>query len=336
VKLAAFTRRFVTPLAGWYAGGVVLLAATNLVNLEIPQLAKAIVNFLTAGAGATDAAALDARQTALLIIGLGVLLILIRGLSRILIFWPGRQVETNTKSVLFHKILSLPESFFLRYGMGDLISRLANDVGQLRAFFAFGVLQILNVTFLLLFTIVRMATIHPELTALALLPLVLMFVVTKFTMPKMHQASRDNQKAVGNLTSRVTEAFVNVHVIQANGAEAAFAEKVARENDEVYHSNMRMVYVRTLIFPLMTCLAGLAQLTVLFYGGLEVTRGRLTVGDILAFNVYIGLLTFPLTAIGIILALYQRAKTALERIGEIDTACPEGPSPIASQQPKLK
>lgn len=316
MRFGAYIRRFVTPLYGWYAGGILLLAAVNLINLQIPQLAKHIINFLTEG-GTADGRD-GAHGTALAIIGLGFLLILIRSLSRILIFWPGRQLETTTKSVLFDKLMSVPEAFYLKHGMGDLISRLSNDVGQLRVFFAFGMLQILNVIFLLVFTIVKMASIHPTLTLFAILPLLLMVVVTKFSMPLMHEASRDNQKSVGSLTSRVTESFVNVHVIQANAAEAAFAARVKKENDEVFRTNMRMVYTRTLIFPLMTLLSGFSQLVVLFYGGLEVTRGHLTVGDILAFNVYIGLLTFPLAAIGIILAVYQRAKTSLDRIGDID------------------
>lgn len=325
MTFSTFIRRFVSPLWRWYASGFVVLAAVNLVSLQIPQLAKQIINKLTATGGFAEAGArADAKSTALAIVGLGVLMILIRSLSRVVIFWPGRQVETTTKSTFFAKMLALPETFFLRHGMGDLISRLSNDVGQLRAFFAFGLLQIMNVAFLLIFTLARMLSEHPTLTLLTLAPLTLMVVITKYTMPMMHKSSRDNQNAVGSLTNRVTEAFVNVHVIQANAAASTFGERVAKENDEVYRTNMRMVYIRTMIFPLMTCLAGLSQLIVLGYGGLEVTRGHLTVGDILAFNVYIGLLTFPLTAMGIILALYQRAKTALERLGEIDATPSEG------------
>lgn len=317
----SFTRRFVTPLWPWYGSGALVLAAVNLVNLEIPQLAKKVINGFTDG---VDPKSLTG--TALTIAALGVLLMLIRALSRILIFWPGRRLETTTKQHLFERAIRLPESFFLRHGMGDLISRLSNDLGQIRAFYAFGILQIANVIFLTVFTIAKMSSVHGTLTALALAPLALMLVITKISMPKMHFWSKKNQEAIGALTNRVTESFVNVHVIQANAASSAFAARAEIENARVYETNMKLVFVRTLIFPMMTCLAGLSQLAILAYGGHEVIAGRLTVGDILAFNVYIGLLTFPLMAIGIILSMYQRCRTALERIGEIEMAQPEKPS----------
>ena len=313
-----FSRRFVARLWPWYVSGTVLLAAINLINLQIPQLAKEIINRLVA---ANDLS--GERGNALAIIGLGILTIIIRSLSRVLIFWPGRQVETAIKSHLFARTMLLPETFYARFGMGDLISRLSNDVSQLRAFYAFGVLQVLNVAFLTVFTLAKMASVHATLTMLLLIPLTLTFVITRFAMPRMHKYSSSNQQAIGALTNRVTEAFVNVHVIQANAATATFVGRAAEKNQEVFQTAMKMVYIRTLIWPLMTCLAGVSQLVVLLYGGHEVIAGRLSVGDILAFNVYIGLLTFPLTAMGIILSLLQRARTALERISAIDRATPE-------------
>lgn len=325
-----FAARFAKPLWAWYAGGFLLLAAVNMVNLQIPQLAKHIINDLTNHADLTGAPGL-----ALSIVGLGALMIIIRSLSRIVVFWPGRRIETDTKDYLFQRVMRLTEQFYQKHGMGDLISRLANDVGQLRAFFAFGVLQILNVVFLTVFTIYKMTTVHPQLTLFALLPLGVSFLITRFGMPKMQAFSRENQKAVGALTNHVTEAFINVHVIQANAAKDAFAQRVDQDNEQVYKTNIQMVVQRTLVFPLMSMLGGASQLVVLLYGGHEVVQGRLTVGDILAFNVYIGLMMFPLGALGMILALYQRGKTSLERIGEIDAARPEGPSPKASPGPKL-
>ncbi len=325
-----YALRFAKPLWPWYACGFVLLAVVNLINLQIPQLAKHIINDMTAHADLSGAPGL-----ALSIVALGALMIIIRSLSRIVVFWPGRKIETETKDYLFQRVLRLTEQFYQKHGMGDLISRLANDVGQLRAFFAFGILQILNVIFLTVFTVYKMTTVHPTLTLYALLPLVIMFVVTRFAMPKMQEYSRANQKAVGALTNHVTESFVNVHVIQANAAKNAFESRVEKDNELVYRTNIQMVVQRTLVFPLMTMLAGGSQLVVLLYGGREVIAGRLTIGDILAFNVYIGLLMFPLGAMGMILALYQRGKTSLERIGEIDSARVEGPSPLASKAPKL-
>lgn len=314
---STYQRKYIFPLWGWYLSGILILAVVNLVQLEIPQLAKEVINSLTSGDNLSGSS-----RTALTIIGLGFLLIIVRTLSRLLMFWPSRKAEANSKADFFQKVMELPAEFFEKHGMGDLISRLANDIGHVRIYYGFGLLQILNVAFLLVFAITKMVAVHATLTALALSPLILMFVITRTTMSKMHQYSKANQAAVGQLTNRVTESFVNVHVLQANAATDTFARRIDTENEEVYNSNIKLIFIRTVVFPLMTCLAGISQLVILFYGGSEVIAGRLSIGDILAFNVYIALLTFPLTAVGIIISVHQRAKTALERLDEISQGRP--------------
>lgn len=313
MSLIHFAKRYALPLWPWYATGLTALAVTNLVTLEIPQLAKQIVNHFAA---THDISSLG--HVALGIIGLGIFQIIVRTLSRVLVFWPGRTLEANAKTDLFGHILRLPHWTILRFGTGDLISRLSNDMGQLRAFFAFALLQAANLAFLTIFTVKKMASAHLGLTAACLGPLALMVLITRYSMPRMQQFSMENQKATGRLTNRVTEAFQHVHVIQVNAAEKSFLERTEPDNAAVYESNIKLVFIRNVIFPLMVCLAGLSQVAVLFYGGWEVLQKRLSIGDILAFNIYIGLLSFPLTALGFVLSLYQRAVTATARLEEVE------------------
>jgi len=330
--LAGFARRYAIPLLWpWYILGFFALAATNIITLEIPQLAKEVVNvisnqgFQNPGPGA--AAQWDRLPTiAMLIIALGVLQVLIRSLSRILVFWPGRTIEARCRTDAFNHLLTLPQRALYHFGMGDLISRLANDIGQLRVFFAFGLLQVLNLGFLSAFIISRMALIHVGLTLACLAPITLMLVITRFAMPKLQDYSRQNQEATGRLTNKVTEAFVNVHVVQQSGAAESFLERTRPENEAVYQTNMKLVFIRNAVFPLMSCLASVGQMTVIFYGGYEAIAGRLSVGDILAFNVYIGFLSFPLTAVGMIIAMYERARTAVIRLNEIEDVASEAPA----------
>lgn len=309
-----FAKLFVFELWPWYLGGAACLAITNIISLEIPQLAKALVNHLHEGVKAADADAAKLPNLALAIMGLGLAQIFVRSSSRILIFWPGRKLEASSKSYIFRRVMRLPQRFYDRYGMGDLISRFSNDLGQLRIFFAFGVLQILNLIFISGFTLIQMLKVHRLLTLSALCPIVLMLIITKIIMPKMQTFTRKNQEAVGLLTNRVTETFTNIHVIQTNASEPSFQALIAEENQKVYATDMKVLMLRTLFFPLMTALTGLSQLIVLFYGGYLVTKSLISIGDILAFNIYLSYLAFPLTSIGIIITVYQRSKTALERI----------------------
>ncbi len=329
--LAGFARRYAIPLWPWYIFGFVALAATNLITLEIPQLAKEVVNVIGARDFQTFKPGTPApwnhlSSIAMLIIALGVLQVLIRSLSRILVFWPGRTIEARCRTDAFNHLLTLPQRALYHFGMGDLISRLANDIGQLRVFFAFGLLQVLNLAFLCAFIISRMAMIHVGLTLACLAPLTLMVVITRFAMPKLQDFSRQNQEATGRLTNKVTEAFVNVHIVQQSGAAEAFLDRTRPENDAVYQTNMKLVFIRNAVFPLMSCLASVGQMTVIFYGGYEAIAGRLSVGDILAFNVYIGFLSFPLTAVGMIIAMYERARTAVIRLNEIEAVASEAPA----------
>lgn len=315
MNLGQFARRYAWPLWYWYAAGLVFLAATNLITLKIPMLAKDVINALRDNADLQPLA-----RVTWIIIGLGTGQIIIRSLSRILIFWPGRSLEANARRDFFNKTMTLPMKFFGHFGMGDLISRLSNDLGQMRILFAFAALNLFNLTFLTIFTISQMAHVHLRLTLLCLLPVSLMVVLTRLVMPKLHVYSKLNQDALGRLTTRATEAFVNVHVIQANAAEGAFLARAETENQEVYRTNLKLVMVRTVLFPLMTALTGVGQLLVLGYGGYEVIHNRLTVGDIMAFNIYLGYLAFPLTSIGIVISIYKRAQTAMERLTVFEEA----------------
>ena len=316
LTLSSFARRFALGLWPWYLAGSLFLAVTNLITLEIPQLAKNIVNGLDAG---------NLEQQVLVgfaqgIVLLGLLQIAARSLSRILIFWPGRQLEATSKSALFNKAMRLPQLSLDKFGMGDLISRLSNDLSQVRVFFAFAVLQALNLAFLSVFTIYKMLSVHVTLTLLCLIPIGVMLVITQFIMPKLAKYSKENQEAIGSLTNRVTEAFTNIHVIQNNSIEDTFQRRVDEENEKVYTTNMNVVVFRTLFFPLLTSLTGVSQMFVLAFGGFQVFQGNITVGDLLAFNIYLAYLAFPLTSLGIILSIYQRSKTAMARISPIDEA----------------
>lgn len=310
--MTRFARLFVFRLWPWYLGGALCLAVTNAIALEIPQLAKELVNHLHEGLKPEDFGTLP--MLALAIMGLGLAQIFIRSASRILIFWPGRKLEASSKSHIFERVMRLPQAFFDKHGMGDLISRFSNDLGQLRIFFAFGVLQILNLIFISIFTLYQMLSVHTSLTLTALTPILLMLLTTKIIMPRMAKFTRQNQEAVGLLTNRVTETFTNIHVIQTNASEQSFQRLISSENEKVYATDMKVLLLRTLFFPLMSALTGLSQLIVLFYGGYLVTEKAISVGDILAFNIYLSYLAFPLTSIGIILSVYQRSKTALERL----------------------
>lgn len=321
-----FSKAFVSDLWPWYLGGLIFLALTNLVTVQIPKLAGKVTDEF----GKTDLETLS--NWALLIIILGILQIFCRSLSRILIFWPGRAVEAKSRAAMFGHTIRLSREVLNQFATGDLISRLSNDLGQLRVFFAFGILQVFNLVFLTIFTISQMWQLSPALTVTALSPLTMMFILTKLFIPKLQKYNKLNQEAMAQLTSSITETFTNIHLIKSGGAAASFQKRNLPYIENVYHANIRVIILRTILFPLISSLSSIAQVATLFYGGFMVLENQLKVGDILAFNIYIGTLAFPLTSIGIILSIYQRGKVALERLSEVSSKTPE----IGRQEPKIR
>lgn len=313
--VGTYIRHFAFPYWVWYVSGTLALAGTTAISLWIPQLSKDVIN-------AIESAEVrgDLGETALLIIGLGVLLILCRSLSRILIFWPGQKVAADTRSWMIRQFLRLRQHHLIESGVGDLISRMSNDVVHLRLMCGFGLLQILNMTFMLGFALFLMLQTNVLLTVLALLPVSVMLVVTLFGMPFMARFSRQQQAVMGVLTSRVTEAFSHVQTVQTHNAFTSFAERIESENQKQLNVSIKLLAIRTVMFPLMIFFTGLSEVIVIFVGGSQVLSGEMTVGDILTFNVYVSLLSWPLAAVGILFSILQRAGTALERLAVVEQA----------------
>ena len=313
-----FTRQYAIPLWPWYLLGLIFLAITNAITVEIPSLAAKVTDQFARGDR-------DVLATwAMTIVALGIAQIISRSLSRIFIFWPGRAMEASAKADLFSQSVRLSKAFLDTVGVGDLISRFTHDLGQLRAFFAFGVLQIFNFLFLFCFTVNQMWETNQKLTIASLSPILLLFVISRFISPKISLYNRRQQKAIGELTNKVTEAFSHVLLIQTNAAEEIFSRRCDPEAERVFQASMKLIFLRTVVFPLVGSLATISQVIVLFVGGNEVLAGRLTVGDILAFNVYLVTIAFPMTSLGIIISLFFRAKAALERLNLIKCQSQEG------------
>lgn len=338
-----FARYFALRYWPWYLGGVVTLFVTTSITLYLPQLSKGIINAL----GRTIAPSPGSHQESVavpllgslrledvpwLIVSLGILLTFVRSLSRILIFWPGQKVAYDARSWLVRLFLRMRQSEFARFGLGDLISRMASDVTNLRLMCGFGLLQLANLGFLLGTSLALMLSTDALLTAIALAPISALLFVTYVGMPYISRFSREQQEVLGSLSNRVTEAFANVQTIQVSQASGAFEGLVERENERNLKISIKLLVVRILTFPLIILFSGLAEVLVVYFGGVRVISGAMTVGDILAFNVYVGLLGFPLGALGIIIAMQQRAVAALARLHDIETSRKED---AEAEQPKV-
>lgn len=313
-SLTSFARSFALPLWRWYLGGFIFLILTNYIAVEIPVLVKNVINqFHTS----SDRTALT--NTTILIVLLGFSQIVIRTLSRVFIFWPGRVIEQRTKTYLFRKLLTTKYENLINIGVGEIVSRLSNDINHIRVFFAFGLLQLLNMFFVVFFSLSKMHSIHQNLTYFVIIPLFGLIIGGKYVMPRLAYFAKRNQEATGELTKKTTESFVNIHTLQLHSAINAFSTKIDEQNKKIFDSTMGSVKIRTLFFPLFQTLTLFSQGIVLMVGGYAAANGTITLGDIVAFNIYLVYIAFPITSIGIVLSIFQRTKVALKRLHHLES-----------------
>ncbi len=309
------------------AAGSLFLLATNALALAIPwQLQVAIDGFRSDSAGAGALAV----RTALLIATLAVTAALTRIASRILVFNSGRNVEYDLRRSIFDHLLVLPPTYFATHPVGDLMSRLTNDLMAVRVLVGFGALNVVNTTFVYLLTIGRMVSLDAKLTLLALLPFPAIIIVGRLTGRQMFKRSREVADELGRLSSRIQEDLAGVQVVKGYALEQAREATFMKQNEAYAHISMRLVIARGLMGPLLGLLAAIGTLVVLWGGGAAVVRGELTLGELTAFQLYLLQLAWPTLALGFILSVFQRGKASWARLAEV---LAEAPAADTAQPP---
>lgn len=314
------------------AVGLAALIATNACAMAIPWLLKWAIEAI--GAGASRA---EVTRLALAVAGIAVVGGAFRIVSRVSTYWTGRRVEYDVRNDLFAHLLHLPPGYYDRTQVGDILSRAINDTSDIRMLIGPGILQVANTTVAYAAALTMMALLSPTLTLWALAPYPIMFIFTKYFTRQFYELSTRIQEALSLISTRVQETVAGISVVQAYVQEKTTQEKFEAECEAYYQRSIAMVKARGIIFPLLGAIASLATLIVLGVGGREVILGRLTLGDFVAFNGYLGLLLWPTIAMGWILTVIQRGLAALTRIQAIlATASEAADMPDAEALPDVK
>jgi ATP-binding cassette subfamily B protein len=254
-----------------------------------------------------------------------VALIVVLGIARALLmlgrrFISGRQalgVEYDLRNALYAQLLRLSFRFYDRHQTGQLMSRATVDLQAVRFFLGYGlifffqhVLTVVGVTVLMLLTDWRLA-----LVALAITPLVVGLAYRYSRVS--HPVLRAVQQKMADVATAAEESIVGVHVVKAFARESDEAAKFARRSDDVFAQSVRANRQRAVYVPLLSFVPLLAQAAVLLVGGWMVARGRLSVGEFFAFNLYVMMLVLPLRMLGMWIGQAQRATASGERIFEV-------------------
>lgn len=226
-------------------------------------------------------------------------------------------LEKLLRSSLMGHFLRMTPTFYERNRTGDLMARSTNDLGAVATTAGFGILTLIDSTlFMVTILIVMAGLISVKLTLAALLPLPLMALAMKHYGKKIHERFMDAQDAFGELNDQVLESVSGVRVIRAFVQEEASEARFGAKTNEVLGKNIAVARIDALFEPTMKVLVGLSYLIGLCYGGYLVFHNEITLGELVSFNVFLGMLIWPMFAIGELINIMQRGNASLDRVSE--------------------
>lgn len=225
-----------------------------------------------------------------------------------------RRIEYDLRNDLFAALARLDAAFYGQHRTGDLMARLTNDISAVRQASGPAVMYLASTVFGGLFALSFMLRIDPRLTALALLPMVFLPAAALIIGREIHKRFESVQDYFGQMTTMVQENLSGVRVVRAYRQEDAETERFRRMGEEYVGRNMHLMRLDAILHPSFMVLAGLGAVVVLGFGGSLVIRGTITVGALVAFSLYLGMLTWPLIALGWVTNLFQRGAASMERL----------------------
>jgi ATP-binding cassette subfamily B protein len=253
------------------------------------------------------------------------------GLRRYMAFREARWIEADLRDRLFAHLQRLHFAFHDRSQTGQLMSRANTDLQQVQAFVVMIPLTISNAVTVLAVTVI-LGLIDPVLTVLALGSLPFMNVLATRFSRRLYPSVMGIQRESAELAAVVEESVAGVRVIKGLGAEGVQAGRLTREAEDVYDESMAAARTRARFLPALELLPNIGLIAVLGYGGHQVLNGSLSLGSLIAFNVYIAMLVWPLRMLGMIVAQAQRAVVSAERVDEVLATAPlvaDSPRPVA-------
>jgi len=234
-----------------------------------------------------------------------------------------RRVEEGLRNKLFTHLQSLPASYFDGVKTGDLMAHATNDIQQIRMATGMGMVALNDAIVLGLAAIGFMAYINIELTAFVLIPMPLIVVSARFFSKKMHRRYQSVQAAFSDLTEIIRERFAGIRIIKAHHLKNEAAAAVEAASQDYVNENIRLVKIMGSFFPMMLLFTNLSLAIVLYLGGRQTIMQTITPGEFVAFLSYLGLLTWPMMALGWVTNLIQRGRASLDRINIILKTAPE-------------
>ena len=304
--------------------GLLSLLATTAFSVANPWVLRHAIDDLTLAV---------TRQKLWLYSGLIVGLVVVEGFlryaMRMVLIGMSREVEYELRNDLFHHFTRLPARYYHQSRIGDLMSRASNDMSAVRMVLGPGIMYTANTVATFLGAVSLMLWISPRLTLLALVPLVLVSILVRHYGRQIHDRFEEVQARLSDLNALVQENLSGARVVRAYAQEPHEQARFDAANREYVAANRGVIRLTGFLYPGIQFLMGLGVITVLWLGGAMVVRSTITLGEFVAFGVYLTMLHWPMIALGWVVNLFERGEASMGRINALLNA----PVEIRDEQP---
>ena len=310
-------------------GGLLFIILSNLFALYPAQITRETIDFIGTALKQKSTSGAEHWQNELLpsftseflkllflVIGATMLKGLFMFFMRQTIIVMSRHVEYEQKNEIYKQYQALPQSFFKQHATGDMMARISEDVGQVRMYVGPAIMYALNLIVLFILTITAMVKVNAELTVYVLIPLPFLSISIYYVSDIINRKSLKLQSQLSTISTFVQEAFSGMRVIKGFNREKTFVKNFGVSTNEYYLRSVDLVKTEATFAPLITLLIGLSTLITIYIGGRKAILGEITVGNIAEFVMYVNMLTWPVTSIGWVTSVVQKAAASQQRINE--------------------
>ena len=254
---------------------------------------------------------------ALYLVGLAVVKGVFQFWMRVIIIGISRDIEYDLRNDLLRHLITLSSDYYGRTRTGDIMARATNDLNAVRMMLGPGVMYWTETSLTFVLAIAIMASTDWRLTIFAILPAPLVSLAVVFFGRIIHERFERIQAMFSDISSRVQENLAGVRMVRAFVQERAEMRRFAELNRQYIAQNVKLIRIQGVFQPLLEALIGATFLMVLWVGGYQVIQGRITIGRFVMFNTYMGMLIWPMIALGWVVNLMQRGSASLGRINQI-------------------
>ncbi len=300
-------------------GGIIMLILVDIVQLITPKVMQYAIDSI-------QARTIDQRGLvwiALLIIVLAFLVMVLRFFWRMLIIGNSHRIEQSLRQDFYNHLLKLSQNFFNKSKTGDLMAYATNDLNAVRMLFGMGLIAFMDIVLMTVASFSFMVSIDFKLTLLAIIPMPFLSITIGYFGKRMHKRFAKVQAAFASMSGRIQESISGIRIVKAFGQEKSELDKIDEVSQVYVDENISMARIAGFFHPFQGFIISCSMIITLYFGGRAAIRGDITIGGFIAFFQYLGMLIWPMIAIGWIVDMYQRGTASLKRLNVIFSVEPE-------------